>query len=31
MDEIDQFVDERQKAWWIHWGGWIGELDTNHK
>lgn len=29
MDEIEEFVDERNKAWCIHCGGWIVELATN--
>ncbi len=29
MDQIEEFVDERQKAWCIHCGGWIVELETN--
>lgn len=29
MDEIEEFVDERQKAWCIHCGEWIAQLDTN--
>jgi hypothetical protein len=29
MDQIEEFVDERQKAWCIHCGGWIGELESN--
>ena len=29
MDQIEEFVDERQKSWCIHCGGWITELDTN--
>ncbi len=29
MDQIEEFVDERQKSWCIHCGGWIAELDTN--
>lgn len=29
MDQIAEFVDERQKAWCIHCGGWIVELETN--
>lgn len=29
MDEIQEFVDERQKAWCIHCGGWIAGLETN--
>ncbi len=30
MDQIEEFVDERQKSWCIHCGGWIAELDSNH-
>lgn len=29
MDSIEEFIDERQKAWCIHCGGWIAELETN--
>jgi hypothetical protein len=29
MDQISEFVDERQKSWCIHCGGWIAALDTN--
>jgi hypothetical protein len=29
MDQIKEFVDDRQKAWCIHCGGWIEEPDTN--
>ncbi len=29
MDQIEEFVDEREKSWCIHCGGWIAELDTN--
>lgn len=29
MDEIKEFVDERQKSWCIHCGRWIDLLDTN--
>lgn len=29
MDQIEEFVDERQKAWCIHCGGWLQELDTD--
>ncbi len=29
MDQIEEFVDERQKAWCIHCGGWIVELESN--
>lgn len=29
MDQIEEFVDQRQKSWCIHCGGWIAELDTN--
>lgn len=30
MDEIEEFVDERQKSWCIHCGGWIEGLETSH-
>src|SRR5947208_2298631 len=29
MDAIREFVDERQKSWCIHCGGWISALDCN--
>ena len=29
MNEIEEFVDERQKAWCVHCGGRIGNLETN--
>ena len=29
MDQIDEFVDERQKSWCIQCGTWIGDVDTN--
>jgi hypothetical protein len=29
MDEIDEFVDERQKSWCIHCGGWLAELEID--
>src|SRR6267142_3989692 len=29
MDQIEEFVDERQAAWCIHCGEWIAELETN--
>jgi hypothetical protein len=29
MDQIEDFSDERQKAWCIHCGGWISNLKTN--
>ena len=29
MDQIEEFVDERQKSWCIHCGGCIADLDTN--
>jgi len=29
VDQIEEFVDERQKAYCIHCGGWIGGLETN--
>lgn len=29
MDQINEFVDERQKSWCIHCGEWIVELETN--
>ena len=29
MDQIDEFVDERQKSWCIQCGAWIGDVDTN--
>ena len=29
MDQINEFVDERQKAWCIQCGAWIEEVDTN--
>jgi hypothetical protein len=29
MDAIEDFVDERQKSWCIHCGGWIAQLKTN--
>lgn len=29
MDQIEEFVDERQKAWCVHCGGWIGALKSN--
>ena len=29
MDQIEEFVDERQKSWCIHCGEWIGTVDTN--
>lgn len=29
MDKIEEFVDERQKAWCIHCGEWIAGLETN--
>ena len=29
MDHINEFVDERQKAWCIQCGAWVGDVDTN--
>jgi len=29
MDQIEEFVDERQKAWCIHCGGWIADLESS--
>jgi hypothetical protein len=29
MNHIEEFVDQRQKSWCIHCGGWISELETN--
>lgn len=29
MDQIEEFVDDRQKSWCIHCGGWIEELESN--
>lgn len=29
MDEIREFVDERQKAWCIHCGGWLAGLEKS--
>lgn len=29
VDQIEEFVDERQKAWCIHCGAWIGGLETS--
>ena len=29
MDQIEEFVDERQKSWCIHCGGWIAGLECN--
>ena len=29
MESIYEFVDERQKSWCIHCGGWIAQLETN--
>jgi hypothetical protein len=29
VDQIEEFVDERQKSWCIHCGGWITQLKTN--
>ena len=29
MDQINEFVDERQKAWCIQCGAWLGDVDTN--
>ena len=29
MDQIEEFVDERQKAWCVHCGGWLANLRTN--
>jgi hypothetical protein len=29
MDQIEEFADERQKAWCIHCGEWIAGLETN--
>lgn len=29
MDQISEFVDERQKSWCIHCGGWLVDLVTN--
>ena len=29
MDQIEEFTDERQKAWCIHCGEWIAGLETN--
>jgi hypothetical protein len=29
MDAIQEFVDERQKSWCIHCGGWISALECN--
>lgn len=29
MDQIEEVVDDRQKAWCIYCGGWIVELETN--
>ena len=29
MDEIEEFVDERNKSWCIHCGSWLSKTDTN--
>lgn len=29
MDQIDEFLDERQKSWCVHCGGWIADLPNN--
>ena len=29
MDQIEEFVDERQKSWCIHCGAWIAEVKTD--
>lgn len=29
MEQISEFVDERQKSWCVHCGGWIAQLDSN--
>jgi hypothetical protein len=29
MEQINEFFDERQKAWCVHCGGWIAEFKTN--
>src|SRR5229473_57738 len=29
MDQIEEFVDERQKGWCIHCGQWIVDLETS--
>lgn len=29
MDQIEEFVDERLKAWCLHCGGWLAELETS--
>lgn len=29
MQNIEEFVDKRQKSWCIHCGGWIAELETS--
>lgn len=29
MESISEFVDERQKGWCIHCGGWIAQLESN--
>ena len=29
MDQINEFVDERQNSWCIQCGAWIEEVDTN--
>lgn len=29
MDNIPEFVDERQRGWCIHCGGWIAQLQSN--
>lgn len=29
MDQIEEFVDERQKGWCIHCGQWIADLETS--
>ena len=30
MDDIEEFVDERQKSWCIHCNGYIADLKANH-
>lgn len=29
MDQIEEFVDERQKGWCVHCARWIGEVESN--
>jgi hypothetical protein len=29
MEQIKEFVDERQNSWCIHCGGWLSQLETN--